>query len=196
MNEPRPPVQFGQVLKRLSEAGDDPARVTLSCMLDAVGRRSFGPLLVLPGLVALSPLSGIPGLPTTIAVMVLLVAGQLLLGRKRIWLPAWLLRRSAPRDKFEKALSVLRPVARITDRLVRRRSSYFTRDLAVRVIALICIAVALGMPVLELIPFASTVAGAAFTAFGLGLMSEDGMLVLVALAFCALVAVLFTRTLF
>lgn len=193
MNSPRPPVQFGQVLDRLSEAGDDSGRITIAAMLDVVGRRSYGPLLMLPGLVVFSPLSGIPLLPTTMGAMVLLVAGQLLLGRKHCWLPQWLMKRSAPRDKFDKALRFLRPVANVADRLTRRRWSMLTRDIAVRVIAVICIVIAAAMPALELIPFSSSVAGAAFTAFGLGLIAEDGALVLVALALCAGVAILGIR---
>ena len=184
MRKQRPPVQFGQVLDRLSAAGEDAERVSLGAMLDAVGRRSYGPLIMLPGLIALSPLSGIPGVPTTVAGMVLIIAGQLLLGRNHLWLPQWLLRRSAPRGKFDKALRFLRPIARFTDRLVRRRLARFTRDVGVRMIAFVCIAIAVGMPALELLPMASTVAGAAFTAFGLGLMAEDGLLVLVALGLC------------
>lgn len=195
MNPSRPPVQLGQVLNRLSEAGDDPERITIGEMLDVVGRRSYGPLLMLPGLIVFSPLSGIPLVPTTMGAMVLLVAGQLLLGRSHCWLPGWLMKHSAPRGKFDKALGFLRPVARITDRLTRRRLSYFARDIAVRVIALICIVIAAAMPALELIPFSSSAAGAAFTAFGLGIMSEDGILVLVALALCVAVAVLAVRAL-
>jgi hypothetical protein len=50
-------------------------------MLKTVGQRSFGSLLLLPGLMALSPLSGLPGMPTLFGVMVLLITGQLLIGR-------------------------------------------------------------------------------------------------------------------
>jgi hypothetical protein len=153
-------------------------------MLDASGRRSFGALLLLPGLVVLSPLSGIPGLPTTFAVIVLLVATQLLGGRQRFWFPKWILRRSTSADKLCKAVRFLRPIARFADRISRPRWPGMVTGAAVYVIAASCFVIALTMPPLEIIPFANSVAGAALTVFGLSLIAEDGLLASIAIAIC------------
>jgi hypothetical protein len=48
------------------------------------------------------------------------------------------------------------------------------------IIALICLLVAAAMPFLELIPFSSSAAGVALSAFGLALVSHDGALALLA----------------
>ncbi len=45
--------------------------------MQAVGSRSFGPLLLVAGLVTLSPAGDVPGVPTIMAAFVFLVAGQL-----------------------------------------------------------------------------------------------------------------------
>jgi hypothetical protein len=45
-------------------------------------------LLLLASVALASPLSGIPGIPTSMGVLVLLIAGQLIVGRDYFWLPA------------------------------------------------------------------------------------------------------------
>ncbi|HLA30871.1 MAG TPA: exopolysaccharide biosynthesis protein [Pseudomonas sp.] len=151
--------------------------------MEAAGQRSFGPMLLLPGLIALSPLSGTPGLPSTVAVMVALIAGQLLCERRQIWLPHWLLTRSLSRSQFEHALQVLHPMARWVDRMVQPRLTLFTRGPALYANVLLCLLIALSMPPLELILFANTINGAALAALGLALFTHDGVLALLAFAF-------------
>ncbi|SMP71332.1 Exopolysaccharide synthesis, ExoD [Desulfonatronum zhilinae] len=73
-----------QLLDRIEEVASGRNRVSLGSIVEAVGSRSFGPLLLLAGIILASPLSGIPGMPTTMAVVVLLIAIQLLIGRKHL----------------------------------------------------------------------------------------------------------------
>lgn len=74
-----------QLLDAASEAGDGSKMASVDDLLDSVGHRSFGPLLLILALVAFTPLGGIPGLPTVLAAMVILVAAQLVVGKKRFW---------------------------------------------------------------------------------------------------------------
>jgi hypothetical protein len=173
------------LLDLLGKAGEGKERVTIEIMIEAAGRRSFGPLLLVPGLIALSPLSGIPGMPTTVGIMVLVLAGQLLLGRRHFWLPKWLLKRSVSKAKFERALRFLSPLARSIDRMIRPRLRRLTQDGAIYFISVMAILVALTLPPLEFVPFAATTAGAALTAFGLALIAHDGVLVVIAALFYA-----------
>jgi hypothetical protein len=170
-----------QLLDRLDTAATG-ERVDVEGMMEAVGRSSFGALLLLGGLVTLSPLDIVPGIPTLIAVAVLLVCVQLLAGRRHFWLPAWVLRRSISRERFRGALKWLRTPARFGDRLVRPRLTALATDAAVKVIAVGCIVVALAMPVMEVVPFSANLAGIALTAFGLAVIAHDGLLALVAFA--------------
>ena len=106
MNSETPPQNLERLLERLEQAGEPGEPVSIECMLQATDERSFGALLLVPGLLVFSPLSGIPGLPSVFAVMVSLIAVQLLIGRKHFWLPKWLLKRSASRSKYDKAIAV------------------------------------------------------------------------------------------
>jgi hypothetical protein len=165
-------------LKQRTEMGDE---VTLGDMLDAVGRRSFGPVLLLCGLIPASPLSGIPGLPSAMAILVLIVVGQMLTGHRHFWLPEWLLRRRISREKFCKSVDFMRKPARWVDKLLYPRLGVLTRGPAVYAIAFICGLIALVMPPLELVPFANTTTGIAISIFGLALISHDGLLVILGL---------------
>jgi hypothetical protein len=91
-------------------------------------RSSFGALLPLGGLVTLSPLDIIPGIPTLIALGVVILCVQLLAGRRHFWLPAWMLRRSIATRRFRRALTWLQTPARFGDRLVRPRLIALTTD--------------------------------------------------------------------
>ena len=110
-----------------------------------------------------------------------MTAGQLLLRRKHIWLPRWLLNRSVAREKLDKTLDWLRPAARFLDRWSRPRLSMFTDGTGMYVIAVASVAIALATPAMEVVPFSANVAGMAITAFGLSLIVHDGLVALLAL---------------
>ena len=181
MPEAREITTLQQLLDRLDNAATG-ERIDVECMMQAVGRSSFGALLLLGGLVTLSPLDIIPGIPTLIALAVVIVCVQLLSGRRHFWLPAWVLRRSIASQRFRRALTWLQKPARFGDRLVRPRLTALTTDAAIKVIAFGCIAVAMAMPVMEVVPFSANLAGIALSAFGLAVIAHDGLLALVAFA--------------
>lgn len=162
------------------------AEVSLGDMLEATGRRSFGPALLVPGLILVTPLGGVPGMASAMGIVALLVAGQLVMARRHFWLPQWLLRRKVDASTFRKALKLLRRPARGVDRLLRPRLELVLQRPLIALIALACVIVGFVMPFLELVPFADTAPGVAMLAFGLALISHDGLLALVAAAFCAL----------
>ncbi len=167
------------------EAAADRKYVSFAMVVNAVGTRSFGPLLLLAGLVLTSPLSGIPGMPTAMGVLVLLISLQLLYRRDCCWVPPWLLRRSVARDKLATAIRWLKPPARVVDRWLKPRLLPFVRGIGGYLIALVCLLIALSLPVMEFLPFSSTAAGIALATFGLALVSQDGLLALVAFALTA-----------
>lgn len=173
------------IVEQITHAGSSEAAVTVGEILESVGQSSFGPMLLVPGLVVLSPLSGIPGLPTLGAIIVLLIAGQLLLGRRCFWVPDFIRRRSISRERMVSAGRFLMPVARFMDRLVKPRLTFLTRKPFDYTIAIACVLLALVMPPLEAILFANSLTAAAISAYGLGLVASDGFLVLLASALTA-----------
>jgi hypothetical protein len=184
MRRRRPVSNLEELLDRVSEAARGHDRVSIGGILQIVGRRSFGPLLLFGGLIALSPIIGdTPGVPTMVGLFVLIITVQLLFGREYLWLPRWLLKRSIARESLCKALAWLRKPARFVDRLIRPRLTALTHTIGMYMIAAVSFAIAAAMPVMEIIPFVANGAGAALTAFGLALVAHDGLLAIVAFLF-------------
>jgi hypothetical protein len=160
-------------------------RVSIGDVVEMLGPRSFAPLILAIGLIALTPIDSIPTLPTTFGAIVLLTVGQMLVGRSSMWLPGFIARRAVNADRLKRALAWLDPKARWADRHLRSRLIVFTRGPFVYAIAASCAALALTMPMLELLPFVSTIPAAAFTAFGIALLLHDGVAALLGFAFSA-----------
>lgn len=163
-------------------ASSNGARVSVGEIMKAVGRRSFGPLLFLGGLLGMTPVSAVPTAPSLIALITILVSVQLLFGRESVWIPRFIEKLSVKADKVKKTVQVSRRPARIVDRLVKPRLEALTRPWADRLVALVCMLLAMAVPPLELLPFVAFVPATAIALFGLGLLARDGLLVLVAFA--------------
>jgi hypothetical protein len=101
-----------QVTDGVIELGDDQQQVSVSDIQDKIGQRSFGPFLFVPAIIEISPIGGIPGVPTMLALIVALFAVQMLFGREHFWIPAFLGNRSVRGEKLEKGLNKIRPVVR------------------------------------------------------------------------------------
>ena len=185
------------LIDSIEEMEQDASRVSVNDVVYAVGRRSFGPLLLVAGLITLAPIIGdIPGMPTLMAVLVLLVSGQLLAGREAFWLPNWLLKRSLSREKFDKAIKWMKKPARWIDGLLRVRLPWLTGYIGIRVTAVVCLLIALAMPPMEFIPFSANGAGLALTLLGLGLVARDGVALLLGFALFGATCVFIATSLF
>ncbi|WP_447895100.1 exopolysaccharide biosynthesis protein [Vreelandella sp. GE22] len=165
-----------ELLHAMEQMEEEKTRVSVEDILDAVGRRSFGPLLLVAGLIVLAPIVGdIPGVPTLMAAVVLLTSGQLLLGRKTFWLPGLILNRSVSRKGFDKSIQLMKKPGKWVDGLLGVRLTWLSGYLGMRATALACVLIALAVPPMEFIPFTANGAGLALTLFGLGLVAKDGL---------------------
>jgi hypothetical protein len=167
-----------QALDKIDQAAQGSDPVSLGTIVEGVGSRTFGPLLLLAGIVMTSPLSGIPGIPTSMSLLVLVIAAQLLIGRKHFWLPNWILRRSVSRKRLNKAISWLKKPAGFVDRLLRPRLAFLVHPIGTYIIAVMCTVIAAGMPFMEVVPFSASAAGVAICAFGVALVAQDGAIAL------------------
>lgn len=151
-------------------------------ILDSLGHRSYGPFFVVPTSLELTPIGSIPGVPTFMATLILLFGLQIVLGRRHIWLPQVLLRQSVTSGKLHSAISSARPVASKIDIIFHGRLKRLTQGPFVRVAALMCVLLALAVPPLEVIPFATSIPIGVILLFGLALLLKDGLLMLATFA--------------
>jgi hypothetical protein len=150
-------------------------KVTLGGLLDVVGRRSFGPVILLLGFIAISPLTIIPGASWLVAAITLLFAGQILIGRRAPWLPRKLLQTEFPREYLEKAVAAGQGAAHVADKLTKPRLTFLTEPPFVFVTALCCVAAALITFPLGLIPFGPVLPGLSIVLMGVGMTARDGV---------------------
>lgn len=172
------PKSVTDVLEQVQEAGALDT-VEVSQLVEALGKASFGPLLLVPALIIVSPLSGIPGFPTVGGITIALIAGQMVFGRKSVWLPQWLLRRNIRGKSFDKAIDWLERPARFVDRITRPRLEVFVQPPFSIIPEMLCMLCGLLMPVLELVPLSSSILATAVTFFAVALIVRDGLVALV-----------------
>jgi hypothetical protein len=120
--------------------------------------------------------------------VVVVTAGQLLLRRDPCWLPRWLLDRSMNSKTARQGLRWARPAARFLDRWSRPRLQPLVRGKGNMLIAVLCLAIALATPLMEVVPFTANIAGLVILLCGLAVIVRDGLLTLIARASAALAA--------
>lgn len=186
------PLSFSGLLESLeAETSGDP--VTFGELLDVAGRRTFGPVILLLGAISISPLTIIPGANWAVATATLLFAGQLLIGRKRPWLPKKILDISFPRQHLSGMVRGGREAAHVADRLTAPRLVFLTEPPFVYGTALLCVIAALITYPLGLIPLGPILPGVSIVLLGIGLTARDGLFLLMSGISLAGAAVLVLR---
>lgn len=156
-------------------------KLTFGEILESFGDRGYGPLLLAAAIIELLPTGAIPGVPTILAVVVIIIAGQLAAGRSAPWVPKKLRSKGFSEDKFSKAREKIRPFTRKLDKVIKPRLSQFSTPIAARLVGGVCVLLAMTMPPLEVVPFASSVPAGAIGLFGVGLSARDGLIILLGL---------------
>jgi len=155
---------------------DDDLSITIGEILDMVGRRAYGPLLLIIGLLSVSPATLIPGSTWAFAALTLLIAVQMVFGLTHPWLPKKALDFSLQEKPVMDGLDKARPWTKRLDKVIRPRWTFLARAPWVSVFALVCVAAALITFPLGFIPFAPLLPGIAIIFVGLGLTARDGVL--------------------
>lgn len=177
-------VQITQSLRKGMSIGGS---TQVNELVDEFGSRAFGPFLILPAIVELSPLGAVPGVPSALAAFVILVSLQLLIGRKRLWLPHFIARYKLDNDRILPVLAKVEPMLKRMDRWFSgERLTVLTHSPFTLIAALLCIVMSISVPPLELFPFASSAPMLAVALIGAAMFLHDGRLMLFASLFSVL----------
>ncbi|TWT61367.1 exopolysaccharide biosynthesis protein [Rubinisphaera italica] len=161
------------------EEGTSGDRITVGELLDTIDSRSYGPILLLPAFIALSPIGAIPGMSIVTGTIIIMFAAQLLFGMRHPWLPKFIENIEFSREKMDKTSDVMRPWAKWVDSALYKRLTFLTQRPFDSIVAGICILLALLFYPLALLPWAVAIPSGAIVLFSLGLTSRDGLFVLV-----------------
>jgi hypothetical protein len=170
-----------EVLGELDELAAARPRVCIGDVLDDFGKRSFGLFILIPPLIELSPIGGIPGVPTFLALIIAITAVQLFLGKDHVWMPQFIQQRAVSGRHLHRALMKLRGIAHWLDERSHGRLENLTQGVWTRVATVVIVVLCCTVPPLEFIPFASSAPMLAIAAFGLAITARDGVLMLIAL---------------
>ena len=152
--------------------------VTLGQLMKIVERRSFGAVILLLGLIAVSPLTIVPGATWAVAAVTLLFSMQLLFGLKHPMMSRNLLDLQMPRPALENFVNTARNLAHVADKLTAPRLGFLTRPPFVIGVALVCTIAALVTFPLGLIPLGPVLPGVSILLMGIGLTARDGVFLL------------------
>ncbi|MGJ8545741.1 MAG: exopolysaccharide biosynthesis protein [Sulfitobacter sp.] len=181
------------VLDALEDQAKSHGTVTVGDVVQALGGRGFGPLLVVAALLVISPLGGVPGFPTAMAVLIGLIAVQMVAQRQHLWLPKILRERGVKGDKLSGAVDKLRGAAGWIDKHFGGRVPRLVEppmpSIAAALIAVLCLLV----PPSEVIPFAALLPMGGIAVLGLALTLRDGVLMGIGIALAVAALVMLVR---
>lgn len=157
------------------------AKVTFADILQALDQRSYGPILLLPALIAVAPTGAIPGMSIVTGSIIFAVALQLFLGRQSPWLPDRFASFSFSRDRLVGIIEKSTVYTEWVDKILQPRLTVLVSFPANRIVALVCMVMALTMFPLALLPFAVAIPGTSIALLALGLTARDGLVVVLGL---------------
>lgn len=167
-----------EVLDTIERAGAGES-VTLGDMMDSVGAKAFGPLLVIPGIISFLP---IPGTGFLAGALAILISLQIAIARGRIWLPGFLKERSVSREKLEKFMDRIEPWGQRLGKVIDPRLTFLTEPPFVFLVAFVALAMGGLMFVLTPFFYAVAVPGLVLIIVGLAQTVGDGIVLFVGYA--------------
>ncbi len=166
------------VVDELKDASEGKETVEVGQLIDALDQRGYGPALAVLPLMELTPLGGIPGFPTALALLVGILALRMLLGYEHFWAPNWLRKRTLDTNKVLKSVEWLRPVSQWIDDKLQARLSRIAGSTGQKVACVVILCLCFAVPPLEVVPFATSAPMIVISIFGLALLYRDGLLML------------------
>ncbi len=186
----RRPVQ--DILERMRAVATGPS-VTVDDVVRSMDASAQPVFLLLPALILVTPLSGIPGLSSLGGLTIALVAFQMLLGRPVIWLPAFVLRRQLPAARLTWALARLDRPAGFIDRRSAARAEWIFGFPGGQLLLAACLLCGLAMPFLELVPFSATTLASVVSILATALLVRDGLIAAFGIGGCGLAVVIIAK---
>lgn len=155
--------------------------VSVQEVVDKLGHKSFASLMLIFSLIAVSPASVIPGLTATVAAIVFILVGQMILGRECVWLPRFIRCRRMSSAVLCKGIGWLRKPVQFAERFLKARLTFLLHRPWLFLPLVLILVLTLFMPFMELVPTSGSIASAVIALFAAGLLTRDGGLVLLSL---------------
>lgn len=154
----------------LAEASG-PDGLTLREIRDRLDERAFGLMILILAIPCLVP--ALYGVPQIVGIPILLLAGQMLVGREEPWLPEAALKRRVSKAMLDRMADFAVKRMGWFERLSRPRLTLFTQGIAEQAAAAFMILATLTI----VLPMTNTVPSVALALLSVGLIQRDGVFV-------------------
>jgi len=157
--------------------------INLRQILNQLGERSFGFLLVIVTIISFIPLISV-----ITGVIFCIIGVQMMLGIKKIQLPKFILDRHISSVKINKAFQIVAPKIQYLETYIRPRWHLFNSNLVTRVNGLMIVLLGIinGIP----LPLTNIAPAVLIMILGIGLIEKDGLVQFIALLSCLMFALL------
>ncbi|MEJ7932460.1 exopolysaccharide biosynthesis protein [Ramlibacter sp. AN1015] len=169
---------LSDVLDQLESSAHDDS-VTVEEVVEKLGHKSFAALMLIFSLISTSPASAIPGITATVALIVFILVVQMIFGRKCVWLPQFITRRRMSTKKLCKGIGWLRKPVQFVERFLKARLTFLLHRPWLYLPLILILALTLFMPFMEVVPTSGSLASAVIAFFAAGLLTRDGVLVVI-----------------
>jgi len=166
-------LRTSELLQRFLEQhqGDE---VSLRDLFEELGDRAFGTTLLICALPEALPLP-LAGISAFIAMPLMLVSGQLVLGFEQPWLPDWIMDQPFKKEHCEMVISAAIPFLEQLEQFVEPRLQFFTSSEVERGVGVILFLLSfiIALP----IPFGNMLPAIVIVLICLGLIEKDGLVI-------------------
>jgi len=160
----------------LESIGQRKARkVAIADILEAFGDRAFGAVIFVFAAPLVLPMP--PGVSAILGAPLMFVTAQWMLGRRTLWLPKALLKRTMNMSDFRSTVAKLAPYLHRIERRLRPRLTFMYNPVGDRLLGAVCFSLAI--IVFLPIPFGNMLPSFAVAAFAIGAAERDGLAALI-----------------
>jgi hypothetical protein len=165
-----PDQRFIAILNRLAVVAG-PDGLTIREIRDRLDERGFGLMILILSIPCLVPF--LYGVPQALGVPILLLAGQVLLGREEPWLPEPILRRRIPRDWLVRMATFASKRMVWLERVAQPRLKMLACGPGERMAGVFMILATVTI----ILPLTNTIPSVALALLAVGLLARDGLFV-------------------
>ncbi|MBY0272470.1 MAG: exopolysaccharide biosynthesis protein [Alphaproteobacteria bacterium] len=169
------PKRSSEILMKFIENKNLNGDLTYQHILHTLGNRAFGIVILFFALPSILPFSVIPGVAVVFSFPIVILAFEMILGRKSIWLPKRIAQKTISHTRITEIISAVIPYVLQLERLAKPRLTFMTYHLMkiINGITILFLACLLMLP----IPFSNFIFGALLAIFSMGMIEKDGFLI-------------------
>lgn len=169
-----------QILIEISENKKMHGFVTINTLLTLSGHRTFGLALLFFSLPNVLPTSWIPGVSVVTGMIIAIFSLQLIFGRTSFWLPKFIKNKKINHESIINAIDKIVPYFKKLERFIQPRLDFMYSPFMNRVTGFIILSMSILL--MPPIPFTIFAIGVIFIIFSLGLITKDGIFILIGYA--------------